>query len=78
MFIDDLTALIYTTKSQKGIEAAQHVVNKVYKYFADNNLKLNTDKTQILCLRKKNEPLPETHLKDAEGKDLAYVTDVTL
>ena len=35
-------------------------------------------KTQILCLRKKNDPLPETHIKDAKGKDLAYVSDVTL
>ena len=39
---------------------------------------MNTEKTQILCLRKKNDPLPESHLKDAKGKDLAYVTDVTL
>ena len=78
MFIDDLTVLIYTTKSKEGIKAAQHVVNKIYKYFKDNNLKLNTDKTQILCLRKKNETLPDTHIKDANGNDLAYVTDVSL
>ena len=52
MFIDDLMVLIYTTKSKEGSKAAQHVVNMIYKYFKDNNLKLNTDKTQILCFRK--------------------------
>ena len=53
MFIDDLSVLIYTSNSLKGIEAAQYVVDKIYRYFSDNNLKLNTEKTQILCLRKK-------------------------
>ena len=40
-------------------------------------MKLNASKLQILCIRNKNVPLPERHLKDTEGKDLKYVQDVT-
>ena len=68
MFIDDLSVLIYTTNSQNGIKAAQYVVDKIYRYFSDNNLKLNTEKTQILCLRKKMIPFLKHTSKTQRAK----------
>ena len=42
MFIDDLTVLIHTNKDELGIEAVLQIVNKIYKYFENYSLKLNS------------------------------------
>ena len=78
LFIDDTSLIIYTTKDEKGIRAAQKVVDAIYRYFKDRNLVLNNNKTKVMCIRKKNEELPELHIKDPDGKDIQYVAEVKL
>ena len=46
LFIDDTSLIISTTKDDKGIRAAQKVVDAIYRYFKDRNVVLNNKKVR--------------------------------
>ena len=46
------------------MEKAQVVLKKVYDFFEENNLVLDYDKIQVLCVRPKHKLLPKRCLKD--------------
>ena len=78
IYVDDLTLIIYTTNSDEGITAAQKIVDLIYKYFADRNLKLNYDKIKILCIRRKQDSLPKLCITDPKGMKIEYVPNINM
>ena len=41
-------------------------------------MKLNYEKTKILCIRRRTDPLPEMHITDPKGGKIQYVPDINI
>ena len=70
MFADDTNVIIKGKDIHELTLTLNSELEQLSDYFKSNKLKLNTDKTTIVCFRKKGKKLPEFNIM-FDGKKLA-------